>query len=398
MLSDDDLEVRENYRLPDYPSKSTPSLYLDLERHINGVDLGGLYCSWQNYGQDVPSRIIKYLPKSFHLQVQDPATCATWLETIDLGLTSMPRAASITHFTIHNTPSSVPSHQRPRVHQWCHLFSILRRDAVNIKSLVVTFDHELGKDLDFIHGLVTLTVKEVIIFTGYYAMHWPRFVEEMMGLRPVNLPYTTGSWERRLRKYHEDTKTICPWTEVPLDLYESQRCDPAAFAPFASYTGGNLHDYGKEYLHCPPPMPSVPTLMFGNGFVMNSFQEARGYSLYERYRTFGASDFSPFRIHVIEPDTLMTWLAETEKESHAFNAASITHLFLYPNTKHNPDPQRWCELLGKIQQVACNIKHLAVRWTTELVRRHIGVKEFYYEQRGMGKDVDFVRCLAKLKV
>lgn len=66
----------------------------------------------------------------------------------------------------------------------------------------------------FLRGLVQLKVKEGVEIGGYYAKHWPRYIEKM-GLKPVNkqnVPEST--WECMLGDYQDGTERFNPWADT----------------------------------------------------------------------------------------------------------------------------------------------------------------------------------------
>lgn len=69
------------------------------------------------------------------------------------------------------------------------------------------YKYVTGKDLDFIRALAKVKVKESVEIGGFYAKHWPRYLEEKMGA-------DTERFEVRLRKsfevYEEETKDLYP--------------------------------------------------------------------------------------------------------------------------------------------------------------------------------------------
>lgn len=73
----------------------------------------------------------------------------------------------------------------------------------------------MGRSVVFLRGLVQLKVKEGVEIGGFYAKHWPRYLEEKMGLKPVNKQnLSRNSWERSLRDYQNGTERFNPWTNT----------------------------------------------------------------------------------------------------------------------------------------------------------------------------------------
>jgi hypothetical protein len=64
----------------------------------------------------------------------------------------------------------------------------------------------LGKDISFVQALVQLKVTKTISTGGFYAQRWPEYLEEKMGLKPLNDQNIPGStWSRMLKSYQKGT-------------------------------------------------------------------------------------------------------------------------------------------------------------------------------------------------
>jgi len=161
----------------------------------------------------------KDLLPSLTINVSQPEALITWLETNN--------AALISNLSIFLHATSSPS--RPPI--WSRLFDKLQREATNIQHLSIYWDAEgpwgtrppwniedalhfgLGRSVVFLHGLVQLKVKKGVEIGGFYAKHWPKYLEEKMGLKPVNKQNLPGSfWEWSLRDYQRGTERFDPWT------------------------------------------------------------------------------------------------------------------------------------------------------------------------------------------
>jgi hypothetical protein len=163
----------------------------------------------------------KDLLPSLTINVSQPKALMTWLETNN--------AALITHLSIFLEATS--SSSSPPL--WCRLFDKLQREATNIQHLSIYWDAEgpwgtrrpwniedtlhfgLGRSVVFLRGLAQLKVKKGVEIGGFYAKYWPRYLEEKMGLKPVNKQNDTGSsWEWSLRDYQYGTERLNPWTNT----------------------------------------------------------------------------------------------------------------------------------------------------------------------------------------
>jgi hypothetical protein len=155
---------------------------------------------------------------SLTINVSQPEALMTWLGTNNAALIS-----SLSIFLDATSRSSSP----PR---WCRLFDKLQREATNIQHLSVYWDAEgpwgtrppwnmddplhfgLGRSVVFIRGLAQLKVKKSVEIGGFYARHSPRYLEEKMGLKPVDKQNIPGSsWVWSLRDYQNGTERFNPW-------------------------------------------------------------------------------------------------------------------------------------------------------------------------------------------
>ena len=67
----------------------------------------------------------------------------------------------------------------------------------------------------FVRGLAQLKVMKSVEIGGFYAKHWPRYLEEKMGLILVNEQNIPGSyWEWALRDYQDGSGRLDPWIDT----------------------------------------------------------------------------------------------------------------------------------------------------------------------------------------
>jgi hypothetical protein len=152
---------------------------------------------------------------SLAINVSQPDALMAWLE--------INNAALISDLTIFlDATSAAPSPQR-----WCVLFDKLQREATNIQNLSIYWDAEgpfhigLGRSVVFVRGLALLKVKRSVDVGGFYAKHWPSYLEENMGLRPVNKDNVPGSaWEGLLRNYQRGTERLNPWMDTKDGIWD----------------------------------------------------------------------------------------------------------------------------------------------------------------------------------
>jgi hypothetical protein len=73
----------------------------------------------------------------------------------------------------------------------------------------------LGQSVVFIRGLAQLKIKKSVEIGGLYAKHWPKYLEEKIGLKPVDKQKVPGSsWEWSLRDYQKGTERLNPWIDT----------------------------------------------------------------------------------------------------------------------------------------------------------------------------------------
>lgn len=168
----------------------------------------------------------KELLPSLIVNVSEPDSLMTWLGTNSAALIS-------DLFIFVRATSFAPSPQR-----WCLLFDKLQREATNIQHLSVYWDAEgpwgtkppwnlddplhfgLGQSVVFVRGLALLKVKRSVEISGLYAVHWPTYLEEKIGLMPVNKQNLPGTPRNRsLRDYQKGTERLNPWTNGEDDWY-----------------------------------------------------------------------------------------------------------------------------------------------------------------------------------
>ncbi|KAL8783572.1 MAG: hypothetical protein Q9195_009344, partial [Heterodermia aff. obscurata] len=165
---------------------------------------------------DAPSELLP----SLTINVSRPEALLIWL--------SANNAALITHLFIFVDAVVCDS---PSPQSWCLLFDKLQREATNLQGLTVYWDAVgplgkpkpwriedtmhvgLGKSVVFILGLAQLKVTESLELHGFYAKSWPTYLEEKIGLKPVE-HISSQNWERALRDYQDSTERLNPWVDT----------------------------------------------------------------------------------------------------------------------------------------------------------------------------------------
>jgi hypothetical protein len=99
---------------------------------------------------------------------------------------------------------------------WFPLLDKLAREATNIQTLCIYWDAEgwtmtgLGRSVPFVQKVAQLEVQKSVEICGFYAPAWPAFLEERMGLRPLDRQDSEG-WRGEKRKYQRFCEGLDPW-------------------------------------------------------------------------------------------------------------------------------------------------------------------------------------------
>jgi hypothetical protein len=94
---------------------------------------------------------------------------------------------------------------------WGILFELLCQEGTEIETLCIDWDPSgeatwMGKDLDFIRGLVKIKVTQLVHFKGLCAKNWPRYVAEKLAV-PVEIPGVNSSAQL---EYQAGTEFLSP--------------------------------------------------------------------------------------------------------------------------------------------------------------------------------------------
>lgn len=99
---------------------------------------------------------------------------------------------------------------------WYRLLDRLAREATGLRHVYIYWDAEealnlfgAGKDLRFVRELAKIRGLERMVVAGFYAVHWPRYLAEQMGVS-VQEEECTASSLQYLRKYQRGTENLVP--------------------------------------------------------------------------------------------------------------------------------------------------------------------------------------------
>ncbi len=96
---------------------------------------------------------------------------------------------------------------------WYKLLDQLAREATGLRHVYVYWDAQetcnhygAGKDLRFVRELAKIRRLQSMVINRFYAVHWPRFLAEKMG---VTVQERDSTWQP-LRKYQKGTENLIP--------------------------------------------------------------------------------------------------------------------------------------------------------------------------------------------
>ena len=99
---------------------------------------------------------------------------------------------------------------------WYKLLDQLAREATGLRHIYIFWDAEeswghsgAGRDLRFVRELAKIQGLQSMAVGGYYAIHWPRYLAEKMGV-PVQEEDLTQPFLQFLRKYQRGTENLLP--------------------------------------------------------------------------------------------------------------------------------------------------------------------------------------------
>ena len=99
---------------------------------------------------------------------------------------------------------------------WYKLLDQLAREATGLRHVFVYWDSEetwiffgAGKDLRFVRELAKIRGLESMVVAGFYAVHWPRYLAEQMGVSVQEREYDASSLQY-LRKFQQGTENLVP--------------------------------------------------------------------------------------------------------------------------------------------------------------------------------------------
>lgn len=99
---------------------------------------------------------------------------------------------------------------------WYKLLDQLAREATGLRYVFIFWDSEAtcghygaGKDLRFVRELAKIRGLRSMDMAGYYALHWPRYLTEKLGIQVREEDYTEP-FVQYLRRYQRGTGNLVP--------------------------------------------------------------------------------------------------------------------------------------------------------------------------------------------
>ena len=100
---------------------------------------------------------------------------------------------------------------------WYRLLDRLAREATRLHHMFIFWDADddrprggAGKDLRFVRELAKIQGLQGLVMQGFYAVHWPTYLAEKMGVWVQERAMTDKSELRNLRIYQEGTEFLIP--------------------------------------------------------------------------------------------------------------------------------------------------------------------------------------------
>lgn len=96
---------------------------------------------------------------------------------------------------------------------WYPFLDKLAQEAVGLRHLYVYWGGRgtigAGKDLVFVRKLAKIRNLQTMVIGGFYAMHWPSYLSEKLGVRVVEDEHPKG-WDYTYRCFQQDTEDLIP--------------------------------------------------------------------------------------------------------------------------------------------------------------------------------------------
>ncbi|KAL8919847.1 MAG: hypothetical protein Q9208_006580 [Pyrenodesmia sp. 3 TL-2023] len=91
---------------------------------------------------------------------------------------------------------------------WCQILRFLVHLATGLRHVFI-FWNSGGKDIKFVRELGEIKNLRSVTIDGEYALHWPRYLSEKMGVEVLQAARTEAWWDV-LDKYEEGTEDLHP--------------------------------------------------------------------------------------------------------------------------------------------------------------------------------------------
>ena len=143
----------------------------------------------------------------------EPEQVLKWFNQIDRINIGLLKSIRICPHAVYST-AEVPSLFSPNTSlPWYKVLDRLAQEATGLRHVYVFWDAEesmghygAGKDLRFVRKLAKIQGLQSMAIDGYYAMHWPRFLADKMGV----LITEDSTQIFLLRKFQRGTENLIP--------------------------------------------------------------------------------------------------------------------------------------------------------------------------------------------
>ena len=145
--------------------------------------------------------------------IAEPERDLKWFQKIGRANVKLLNNIRIFVSAVYYTNDTIFSNPSMSSRLWYKLLDQLAREATGLRHIYISWDAEetchhfgAGKDLRFVRELAKIQGLQSMVINGFYAIPWPRYLAEKMGV-PVQQKGPIDDWERR---YQRGTENLIP--------------------------------------------------------------------------------------------------------------------------------------------------------------------------------------------
>ena len=145
--------------------------------------------------------------------IAKPERDLKWLQEIGRANVKLLNSISIFVHGVYYTEDTFFGNASEAFRLWYKLLDQLAREATGLRHVYIEWDADetynyfgAGKDLRFVRELAKIQGLQSMVVSGLYAIPWPRYLAEKMGV-PVQ---QKGPIEDDVRKYQRGTENLIP--------------------------------------------------------------------------------------------------------------------------------------------------------------------------------------------